>query len=100
MVIICPKCQLELRCTKNSVGVEQMSIDGPYQYFHADLWACPECGLEVISGFGIKPIIEHFNSDYARLVETERGLTSVFRAWVNQSERCQYQGASPVKTAS
>lgn len=55
---MCPK--------KNSVTVEE--LDGqqrPYKLWDADLWICPECEIEVITGFGAGPIAEHWQPDYA-----------------------------------
>jgi hypothetical protein len=55
-----------MRVKKNSVTVEELLEDGsPYKLWDADLWECVECGVEVISGFGARPIAEHWQLTYA-----------------------------------
>lgn len=52
---------------KTGVYVEEHTDDGgPYKIWHADLWECPICGIELILGFGTKPIAHHFDSHYAK----------------------------------
>jgi hypothetical protein len=59
-------CGRFMRVKKNSVTVEELLEDGgPYKLWDADLWACPECGTEVISGFAKLPLAEHYQADYA-----------------------------------
>lgn len=54
-----------MRVKKNSVTVEEVMEDGsPYKLWDADLWECPECGVEVISGFGRAPLAEHYQPTY------------------------------------
>lgn len=51
--IACPGCRKMFRPKKNGVYVLFMSENGhPTEIVHADLWSCPECGNEVIAGFG------------------------------------------------
>lgn len=60
-------CGRFMRCTKNSVTVEEQLADGaPYKLWDADRYACPECGAEVITGFGAAPLVEHWRPDYAK----------------------------------
>lgn len=96
MRIACPKCQLELRVKKNGVGVESMADFGSYQYFHVDLWICPECGLEILAGFGAKPIVEHCQkSRYEQFIATDRAHNvPVFRYWANQQEKSRFEAQS------
>lgn len=50
---------------KNSVTVEELLENGrPYKLWDADLYACEDCGVEVITGFGRGPIAEHWQPDY------------------------------------
>jgi hypothetical protein len=59
-------CGRFLRVKKNSVTVEELTEDGqPYKLWDADLWECPECGVEIIAGFGQGPIAEHYQEQYA-----------------------------------
>jgi hypothetical protein len=49
----------------NSVTVEELLEDGrPYKLWSADLWACVECGVEVITGFARVPLAEHYQPEY------------------------------------
>jgi hypothetical protein len=59
-------CGRFMRPKQNSVTVEELTEDGsPYKLWDADLWECVECGVEIISGFGMRPIAEHWEPDYA-----------------------------------
>jgi hypothetical protein len=59
-------CGRFMRPKKNSVTVEELTEDGaPYKLWDADLWECPECGVEIIAGFGQGPIAEHYQPTYA-----------------------------------
>jgi hypothetical protein len=54
-----------MRVKKNSVTVEELLEDGaPYKLWDADLWECPDCGVEVITGFGARPLAEHYQTEY------------------------------------
>jgi hypothetical protein len=54
-----------MRVKKNSVTVEELLEDGaPYKLWDADVWECPDCGSEVIAGFGARPLAEHYQPDY------------------------------------
>lgn len=58
-------CGRFMRVKQNSVAVEELFEDGtPYKLWDADLWACPECGVEIITGFGRGPIAEHWQDTY------------------------------------
>jgi len=43
----------------------------PYKLWVGDLFECPECGSQVVSGFGLGPIREHYQEDFE---ETRRLL--------------------------
>ena len=59
-------CGRFMRVRQNSVTVEELFPDGgPYKLWDADLYACEDCGAEVITGFGIYPIAEHWGPSYA-----------------------------------
>lgn len=49
-----------MRCEKTGVDIEGMSGALPLQIWSGDLFECPGCGIRVISGFGSKPVAEHF----------------------------------------
>lgn len=59
-------CGRFMRPKQNSVTVEELFEDGsPYKLWDADLWECPNCKAEVITGFGRGPIAEHWQDTYA-----------------------------------
>lgn len=78
---VCVDCQRFFRMKKSGVWfVESMPGPGhtrpepgtaeprswvPYKVWVADLWACPGCGHEVLSGFGSGPVSEHYMPGFA-----------------------------------
>src|SRR5262245_12214158 len=63
-------CGRFMRPKQNSITVEELFEDGTgYKLWDADLWACPECGAELITGFGAQPLAEHWYANYAELRE-------------------------------
>ena len=92
---VCPQCEIELRPLKNGVHAIEMAVFGPIAIWQADLWHCPECGLEVLVGFGKKPCIEHFNEGWDTVLDTtyasEKLGDRVICFWMNRQERTQYQ---------
>jgi len=69
---VCVKCQVEMKPEKNGVGVLDITAFGPYKIWVADKWKCPKCGYEVIVGFGIKAIAEHYEKSFHSIVEGYR----------------------------
>jgi hypothetical protein len=58
-------CGRFMHVKRNSVTVEERLEDqSPYKLWDADLWECPECGVEVITGFGQSPLAEHWQPTY------------------------------------
>lgn len=50
---ICAKCKREMPCVKNEVMVKDKAADGfPSTYWYGDQYECPECGAQIITGFG------------------------------------------------
>ena len=62
--LVCAKCECELRPETNGVGVIETASFGPYKIWDADLWKCPGCGIEIVAGFGQRPIAQHFEEDF------------------------------------
>ena len=62
---VCVGCSVFLRPRKNEVTVLVTSDDIPYQVWAADLWECPDCGTQIIIGFGSQPIATRHESDFA-----------------------------------
>jgi hypothetical protein len=60
-------CGRFLVCKKNSVTVEELDEQGaPLRLWDADQYECPECGMQIISGFGRAPMLEAWHPDYVR----------------------------------
>lgn len=47
--LICLECGVEMRPEKIGVVVKVPGYNG---FFKADIWKCPVCGKEVLTGFG------------------------------------------------
>jgi hypothetical protein len=41
----------------------------PYKVWFGDLWRCPDCGAEVITGTGYQPMAERHHDDFRDLIE-------------------------------
>ena len=51
---ICVKCHVEMRCRKNNFPVHDPAVgDFPSTYWLGDLFACPGCGTQIITDFGV-----------------------------------------------
>ena len=53
----CVSCNQAMRCKKNEVVVNVFYDNGQGKHIfdyacYADLWECPTCGREIITGFG------------------------------------------------
>ena len=79
MRMICVKCGKELKCKKNEVVVEELAGNDSYRIWEADLWECPKCGTEIIAGFGLEPITEHFEKDYRKILAQLREQAKVYQ---------------------
>lgn len=42
----------------------------PYKLWMGDLWACPDCGSEIVVGCGRAPLGEHYQPDFADRVQS------------------------------
>lgn len=70
----CASCQRFLRPLKNGVkvlegkpvihgtkpGKSEDHLWDPYKLWLADLWHCEGCGLEVIVGYGVNPVMQDY----------------------------------------
>ena len=45
-------------------GLREPEAWRPYKLWAADLWECPDCGAQVLTGFGAGPINEHYRPDF------------------------------------
>lgn len=58
-------CGRFMTVKKNAVTVEEQLEDGdPYKLWDADLYECPQCGWQVITGFAQLPLAEHYQDTY------------------------------------
>ena len=68
---VCAACQVDMRPECNGVGVLDMADFGPCDLWDADLWECPKCGQQIVSGFGSNPISRHYEGDrFTNLVKS------------------------------
>ena len=79
MRMICAKCGKELKCKKNEVIVEELVLSDSSRIWEADLWKCPKCGIEIITGFGLAPIAEHFQKDYQKILTREKERVKIYQ---------------------
>jgi hypothetical protein len=42
----------------------------PYKVWFGDLWSCPDCGDETITGTGMQPVAERHHDDFASTITT------------------------------
>ena len=70
--ICCAGCRRTYVPLKNDIRVIETLADGsPYKLWCADLIECPGCHHRIVSGFGNRPIAEHFESDFKQRVVEE-----------------------------
>jgi len=81
---ICVQCQRFFKPKKNgypfvegmpTVALAPAGADAPdkwrpYKLWMGDLYECPGCGGQVISGVGREAIAEHFQPDFERTVKS------------------------------
>lgn len=62
---VCATCEIELKPELTGVIVAEMFKQDTeiYKLWMADLYKCPNCGSEIVLGFGAKPLMEHFEGD-------------------------------------
>ncbi len=63
--LICVKCKIIMKVEK--VGVtsqENTEKDEPYKIWSSDKFKCPNCNIEVLSGFGFNPLAHSHDEDF------------------------------------
>lgn len=80
--LVCLPCGKFFRPKKNGVWIEEgMPISktewGPYKIWQADLVECPSCRTEVVTGFGMKAAVEHFQPDYSKFREMAKPIARI-----------------------
>lgn len=85
---VCVPCERFMRPKKNGFSIiEGMPTHNgakpgkaepeawePYKLWHADLWACPDCGATIVIGAAAAPLAEHYQPGFADMV-TSYGAT-------------------------
>ncbi len=67
---VCVKCRCEMRPQKNDFIVEEMAApDRTYRVWCTDLWRCPGCKMEIVTGFGKTPWGEYYQDNYPKKAE-------------------------------
>ena len=62
---VCVRCETEMRPETNDTTVVERATFGPYKVWLADVWKCPGCNVEIVSGFGTQPIRDdHYAADF------------------------------------
>jgi len=79
MRMMCVKCGKELKIKKNEIIVEELVDTHSCRIWEADLWECPRCGTEIITGFGLAPIAEHFQDGYQKILAREKERVRVYQ---------------------
>ena len=78
---VCAPCQVEMHPERNGVGVLDMASFGPCDLWDADLWECPKCGHQIVSGFGANPVSSHYLKEgFPRLIQSYRDNSIVIES--------------------
>jgi|WetSurMetagenome_2_1015567.scaffolds.fasta_scaffold01396_22 hypothetical protein len=85
---LCVKCQVEFKPERNDVVVDVLDGHGKsYQLWCADLWECPQCGNQIITGYGNEPYARRGQVDYAKVLRASRAnLEYVYQCKVLRKE--------------
>jgi len=59
---ICVKCETQFQQIKTGIAVVDM-FPKPYQIWLADLFECPVCKVQIVSGFADSPLVRHSEAD-------------------------------------
>ena len=67
---ICRKCEVEFKVIKNGVIVVEHfnTPPEPYKLWEADLYKCPKCNAEIVTGLAQEPFLEHFQGNIGKKV--------------------------------
>ena len=69
MRTVCAKCGLEYRCKKIGVPVVEMflEIPRPYAIQYGDIYECPNCGHEIVTGVSRKRF--HYEDNFDEMLK-------------------------------
>ena len=68
---LCIVCSVEMRPEKNGVWVVETAGQPrkPYKVWSADLIRCPDCGIQVVTGFANRALGEHYEKSFQDLLD-------------------------------
>ncbi len=71
---ICVKCEVEFNFEEAGVVIAEMFEQNKeiYKLWSADLFKCPICGVEIVSGFGYGAFKHHADGDLNIMLEKIR----------------------------
>lgn len=75
VIPVCAKCGRMMRCKKNEFLVKDKptpGLDLPVVVWSGDMFECPECGAQVVVGFGKGMIGETADAIAPKAMEIER----------------------------
>jgi hypothetical protein len=49
----------------------------PYKIWHADLWVCPQCLHQIVSGYGSEALLEHFQEGFDEYLENVKAAGGI-----------------------
>ena len=77
---ICVKCRIEFRPVENGVTVVDMFSQPPkpYRMWQADLFECPICKTQIVSGFADKALAYHHESVFEHWLQTPGRCSRVY----------------------
>ena len=76
---VCVNCKRMLKIKKNGIIVAEHLKNGElYKVWSADLFECPNCGFELISGFGNQPNYHHFDKKAEEEIAKAKKLSTYY----------------------
>jgi hypothetical protein len=80
---ICVSCGTFFKPARSGIRVQEMrpkengAVAGKlfaqdwcsYKLWQADLYECRSCGMQIVVGFGLQPISEHYKPEYKEVLE-------------------------------
>lgn len=92
MKLLCVACEVEMKPSVNGVDVIEYASFGPYKVWFADEYACPNCGVKIVTGFANSPYVHHMPEFEERLASVL--LENARYDFENQKQRAAVHGKS------
>lgn len=69
MKLVCVKCRVLMKPIENGVIAQENFDDNKrgYKIWDTDKWGCPNCGYDILTGFGTNPLAEHYMDKFKTL---------------------------------